>query len=93
MDRSFLTAHLRDADESYGTHLVFTLKAACVLVSAALVIVIHGLIPCLFTTTGSNLLAGLQRDMAARRAQCDKKCETRRDGRADDIRADDMKAE
>jgi hypothetical protein len=74
MNNSFLTKHLRDAGETYFGHLGFTLKAAGMLLLTALVVTIHGVLPCVCTHTGSNLLAKLQAEMAARKAKCQERC-------------------
>jgi hypothetical protein len=71
---SFLTRHLRDAGETYFGHLGFTLKAGAILLLAAAVVVVHGILPCVCTHTGSNLLARLQAEMAARKAKCEANC-------------------
>jgi hypothetical protein len=73
MSDSFFTRHLRDADERYFEHLAFTLKVGGTLVVIACVVVIHGLLPFLFTHTGSRMLDRLNADMAARRAHCQAK--------------------
>ena len=73
MSDSFLTRHLRDADECYFEHLAFTVKVGGVLVASAVVIVIHGLLPFLFTHTGSKMLCRLNEDMTARRTHCEAK--------------------
>lgn len=46
-------AHLEEAGESYGAHLCFTLSMGSNLVITGLVVMIHGIIPCLFTRTAS----------------------------------------
>lgn len=73
MSDSFFTRHLRDADEGYFEHLAFTLKVGATMVVIACVVVIHGLLPFLFTHTGSQMLDRLNADMAARRAHCQAK--------------------
>ena len=74
MSDSFFTRHLHDADERYFEHLAFTVKVGGVLIVIACVVVIHGLLPFLFTHTGSRMLDRLNADMAARRAHCQAKC-------------------
>lgn len=71
MTDSFLTRHLRDANEHYFEHLAFTIRVGATLVVIAAVVVVHGVFPFLFTHTGSRMLARLNATMAKRRARCE----------------------
>lgn len=70
MTDSFLTKHLRDANESYFEHLGFTLRVGGTLIAIAVMAVIHGLMPFLCTHTASNMLCKLTAEMQARKALC-----------------------
>ena len=63
--------HLRECDEHYWEHLAFTVKASATLLAAGVVVIIHGLLPCFFTHTGSRLLGGLTDEMKARKDACE----------------------
>lgn len=65
-----MTRHLHDAHESYFQHLGFTLKVGATLILIALVAMIHGLLPFLFTHTASSLLCRLTEEMKARKETC-----------------------
>lgn len=77
---SFLTQHLHDANESYFEHLGFTIKFAATLVVVAVIALIHGLMPFLFTHTASTMLCKLMDEAKARK----KICEERRCSKSDD---------
>lgn len=53
LDKAFLE-HPRQNGESYGQHILFTLKYGIQLLFAAICLLIHGLIPGLFTRTAST---------------------------------------
>jgi hypothetical protein len=59
--------HPHAAGETYFTHLAFTAQMALYLFLTAGAIIIHGLMPCFFTTTGSDRVAKLNGIMQARR--------------------------
>jgi hypothetical protein len=66
---NFLNHHLHETGESYFEHLAFTLRISAGLTLTALVIVIHGLMPFIFIHTGSRLMDGIHRKLAARRGE------------------------
>lgn len=47
-------AHLEEADESYGIHLLFTLRLSSYIFITAFVLLIHGLLPFTFTKTAGR---------------------------------------
>ncbi len=51
--------HLRSCGESYFEHLKFATRSGAVLVGAGLACMVHGLLPGLFTTTGSRTVKSL----------------------------------
>lgn len=53
LDKAFLE-HPRQNGESYGQHILFTWKSGIQLLIAAICLLIHGLIPGLFTRTAST---------------------------------------
>lgn len=69
---SFLTRHLDEIGESYIEHLLFTLKIGSLMLTAALAIITHGLMPFLFETTGSDMIAHINKLLSDRRAQLKK---------------------
>ena len=73
MTDSFLTKHLRDANESYFEHLGFTLRVGGTLVAIAVVAVIHGMMPFFCTHTASILLGKLTAEMQARKTLCEER--------------------
>lgn len=68
---SFLTQHLRDANESYFAHLGFTIRFAATLIVTAAIALVHGLMPFLFTHTASTMLCKLMDEAKARKARCE----------------------
>lgn len=69
--QTFLSQHLHDANESYFQHLGFTIRVAVKLVLIAVVALLHGLMPFLFTHTASDMLCTLMDEMKARKALCE----------------------
>lgn len=74
---SFLTQHLHDANESYFEHLGFTIKFAFTLIIVAVIALIHGLMPFVFTHTASTMLCKLMDEAKARKALCDARSRTK----------------
>lgn len=80
--QTFLTQHLHDAHESYFQHLGFTIRVGATLVVIAIVAVLHGLMPFIFTHTASGMLCKLMDQMKARKALCESRhaaCTTKKD--------------
>jgi hypothetical protein len=67
-DRIF-AAHPRALGETYFTHQRAAFSYAGSLIAAGLAAAIHGIIPCLFETTGSRAVARLHGRMSARLGQ------------------------
>lgn len=70
---SFLTKHLYDANENYFEHLGFTIKFATTLIVVAIIALIHGLMPFVFTHTASTKLCKLMDEAKARKAMCEQR--------------------
>ena len=66
---SFLTRHLEDAGEGYFEHLLFTLRIGFLLFVAAIVVIIHGLLPFIFVSTGSTMIGHVNALLSERRAR------------------------
>jgi len=69
--KSLLTKHLHDANESYFEHLAFTVKVGVTLIVIGIVAMLHGLMPFVFTHTASGMLCKLMDEMKARKALCE----------------------
>ena len=69
------TKHLDEAGESYLQHLWFTCRMSVRFVAIAIVLVIHGLIPYLFTRTASTQTEKIFRIMKTRRPSYGKSAE------------------
>jgi len=54
--------HLKDINETYGEHMVKALGYAFTLQKLVPVLIIHSLIPALFTCTASNTMKGILED-------------------------------
>ncbi|WP_395611708.1 DUF6356 family protein [Allosphingosinicella sp.] len=52
-------AHLESVDESYGAHQRFAFGVGWTMVKAGLACILHGLVPALFPTTGSDAIRRL----------------------------------
>jgi hypothetical protein len=65
----FLTRHLRCAGEGYFEHLLFTLRIGSLLFVAALVVIIHGLLPFILVSTGSSMIGHINTLLTERRAR------------------------
>ena len=48
--------HLKEIGSNYLLHLKVAVKLSCYSFMAALAFLIHSLLPCVFTHTGSNLI-------------------------------------
>jgi hypothetical protein len=66
---TFLTRHLEDAGEGYFEHLLFTLRIGSLLFAAAVIVIIHGLLPFIFVSTGSAMIGHVNTLLSARRAR------------------------
>ena len=47
-------AHLKEADETYSQHLLFTVRLGTYILVTALILLVHGLLPFTFTRTASS---------------------------------------
>lgn len=70
IDKLFLD-HPRSAGETYGQHLLFTLKTGATLIYAGVCLIIHGLFPILHETTASNTVFKLNDMFVVRRKKVD----------------------
>ena len=52
--------HLKDANETYFKHLQVSMKLANHSFLMSMIFLIHAIVPCVFTKTGSGKLARLQ---------------------------------
>jgi len=68
---SSLHRHLDEAGETYLQHLLFTFKAAGILIASGVVLVIHGLLPFLLTHVASGMIDNLYAELKARKAACE----------------------
>jgi hypothetical protein len=59
-------AHLEDVDESYGAHQRFAFGVGWTMVKAGFACILHGLVPALFPTTGSDAIRRLHGVIADR---------------------------
>ncbi|MDX1921786.1 MAG: DUF6356 family protein [Alphaproteobacteria bacterium] len=66
LDKAFLE-HPRLNGESYAQHMAFTLKYGAILLVTAFCLLVHGLIPGLFTHTASNKIKELNSIFEQRR--------------------------
>ncbi len=53
-DMSFVKRHLNESGENYFVHLYFTIKMSWALAYTAVTLLIHGLLPFVFTRTAST---------------------------------------
>ena len=67
MLRRLFTEHPATVDETYGEHLVAAWSFSWRLVAAGLACLVHAILPCLFVTTGSSMVARLHDRMVANR--------------------------
>ena len=61
--------HLDEIGESYTEHLLFTLRIGSLMFVAGAAIIVHGLMPFIFETTGSDLIAHINKLLSERRAR------------------------
>ena len=54
--------HLKDINETYGQHMIKALGYAFTLQRLVPVLIIHSLVPALFTCTASNAMKGILED-------------------------------
>ena len=66
---SFFDRHLREAGEGYFEHLGYTLRVSGTLITAATVVVIHGVCPFVFTSTCSRMVEKLNGNMKTRKSR------------------------
>jgi hypothetical protein len=59
-------AHLADVEESYGEHQRFAFGVGWAMVRAGFACILHGLVPALFPTAGSDAIRRLHGVIAAR---------------------------
>ena len=67
MSRWSLTQHPAAVGESYAEHMAVAFRFGCRLLLASLACLIHGVLPFLFTTTGSSTVRTLHDDMVTHR--------------------------
>ena len=67
MFSSFLTRHLQSVDETYFEHFGQALRFSITLAVAAVVCLVHALLPFLFERTGSQLIDRLHDRMVVNR--------------------------
>ena len=60
------TRHLDEVDEGYGKHLAQATRFGVRMILGGLACIVHGLLPFLFTTTGSRTIRELHRGMTKR---------------------------
>lgn len=63
------TEHPASVGESYFSHLLQASRFGTRMIGAGFACLLHGLLPFLCTTRGSDAMAALHAEMAARRAQ------------------------
>lgn len=61
-------AHLESAGEGYGEHLRVASTIGFTMIAAGAACVVHGLVPRLFTTTGSRAIKRLNERISSRHA-------------------------
>lgn len=71
--RTFLTAHLEEAGESYLCHLGHAFYIGMLMLFGAVAALVHGVFPFLFTTTASRAAKKIEDLMAVRRKHSSKK--------------------
>ncbi len=69
MIRKLFTNHCHEAGETYFEHLGFTIKTAATLFFSGFALFVHGIFPCLFTTTASANIRQLNATIVARAAK------------------------
>lgn len=70
LDRLFLK-HPRAAGESYAAHLIAAWAIGARLIGYGAACLVHGLLPSVFTTTGSDGIRKLNDELQTRRRRCD----------------------
>ncbi len=83
--RKATISHLDEADESYLQHLWFTITMAARFFWVGIVLIIHGLIPFVFTRTASNETARINAIMQSRRTLVNDRAAQKNDQRNYDI--------
>jgi hypothetical protein len=63
-----LTEHPASVDQSYSEHLAFASSVGGNMILAGIACMIHGLLPFLFETTGSRMIARLHKVMLNKRS-------------------------
>ncbi len=69
IDRLFLQ-HPREAGESYLHHMGVAFGTGAKMLGGGLACFAHGLLPSVFTTTGSDTIRGLHAKLGPRRSRC-----------------------
>lgn len=64
-------AHLDDVEESYGEHQRFAFGVGWTMVKAGFACILHGLVPALFPTTGSDAIRRLNHVIVSREGIAD----------------------
>lgn len=72
LDRLFF-AHPRSVGESYLQHNAFALRIAGRLLVAGMAALVHAIVPCLCETTASRIVLAMHADIAARRAEANRR--------------------
>lgn len=72
LDRLFF-AHPRSVGESYLQHNAFALRIAGRLLVAGMAALVHAIAPCLCETTASRIVLAMHSDIAARRAEANRR--------------------
>lgn len=80
MSTNFFTRHLESVDESYFEHCGHAMRFAATLAVAAVVCLVHALLPFLFERTGSQLIGKLHDRMVVNRTRKQPKGENVRAG-------------
>lgn len=69
IDRLFFK-HPREAGESYLHHMGVAFRTGVRMVAGGIACFAHGLMPSVFTTTGSDTIRGLHARLGPRRSRC-----------------------
>lgn len=63
----YFTDHPQSVNETYAQHLCYALRTSVRLASYSIVCIIHGILPCIFTTYVSDHVEDLYDEMHQRR--------------------------
>lgn len=67
MIESLFLRHPRSVGETYGEHFAMALEFAAALFVAAVACLVHAIVPALFQTTASRIIASLHQTMVTNR--------------------------